>query len=350
MAVWLIRAGAHGEYEQRFLQEKRVYVTWGGLDVDLSGMKAKDELTAALEERYPETKPKAVMNWVSQIWPFTHAIKQGDLVVVPLKSQPTVYVGEITGDYHFEPEGPDPFYHWRPVRWIGESVPRDRFGQDLLYSFGAFLTICRISRNDAEARIDAMRKNGWRTERLEDVTRGRKVHVDDAEAGSLGTVDLQQVAEDQVAQLILSRLKGHGLARLVEAILKAQGYTTYRSDEGPDGGIDLLAGDGRLGFGQTRICVQVKSQDTPVESKAITELLGAMQTVGANQGLFVSWGGYRRIQDLRHSKGRHELLQRPPMVPDGASRSFIRVLRPARRGTSGGVTAQADLDSRPPGQ
>ena len=28
MAIWLIRAGKHGEYEQKFLQENRVYVTW----------------------------------------------------------------------------------------------------------------------------------------------------------------------------------------------------------------------------------------------------------------------------------------------------------------------------------
>jgi len=36
MAVWLIRAGSHGEYEQKFLQENRVYVTWDKLNVDLS--------------------------------------------------------------------------------------------------------------------------------------------------------------------------------------------------------------------------------------------------------------------------------------------------------------------------
>ena len=28
MAVWLSRAGKHGEYKQKFLQENRVYITW----------------------------------------------------------------------------------------------------------------------------------------------------------------------------------------------------------------------------------------------------------------------------------------------------------------------------------
>ncbi len=36
MAIWLIRVGSHGEYEQKFIQEKRVYVTWDALDVNLT--------------------------------------------------------------------------------------------------------------------------------------------------------------------------------------------------------------------------------------------------------------------------------------------------------------------------
>jgi len=35
-------------------------------------------------------------------------------------------------------------------------------------------------------------------------------------------------------ELIASKYKGHGMAVLVEAVLAAQGYTTYRSGEGPD--------------------------------------------------------------------------------------------------------------------
>ena len=36
MAIWLVCAGSHGEYEQKFIQENRVYVTWDELDVDLA--------------------------------------------------------------------------------------------------------------------------------------------------------------------------------------------------------------------------------------------------------------------------------------------------------------------------
>ncbi len=108
MSIWLIRAGSHGEYEQKFIQENRVHVCWEDLDVELAKLRQRDELEAAITERYPDTKPKAIQNWVSQIWSFAHEMKKGDLVVLPLKSQPAIQIAEITGDYHFEPSGPAP--------------------------------------------------------------------------------------------------------------------------------------------------------------------------------------------------------------------------------------------------
>jgi restriction system protein len=289
MAIWLIRAGSHGEYEQKFVQESRVYVTWDDLDVDLSQLKQRADLTAAMTERYPDTKPKAIMNWVSQVWPFAHEIKKGDLVVLPLKTQPSIYVGEITGDYHAAPEGPNPFFHWRPVKWIAEAVPRTHFGKDLLYSFGAFMTICRIQRNNAEQRIAAMRANGWKPETIAAATKTMALVTDETAEDT----DLEELAHDQIADLIAARFKGHGLTRLVEAILKAQGYTTYRSPEGADGGADILAGAGPLGFSAPRLCVEVKSESTQIGREPVDKLLGAMTKFNAGEGLFVAWGGFK---------------------------------------------------------
>lgn len=289
MAIWLIRAGSHGEYEQKFIQENRVYVTWDSLDVDLAKLKQRADLTAAMTEHYPDTKPKAIMNWVSQVWPFAHEIKKGDLIVLPLKTQPAIYIGEVTGDYQPVPEGPNPFFHWRAVKWIAEGVPRSHFGKDLLFTFGAFLTICRVQRNNAEQRILAMRANGWKPETIAAATKPTaQVTDDDAE-----DTDLEELAHDQIADLIAARFKGHGLTRLVEAILRAQGYTTYRSPEGADGGADILAGSGPLGFGAPRLCVEVKSESSPIGREPVDKLLGAMTKFNASEGLFVAWGGFK---------------------------------------------------------
>lgn len=289
MAVWLVRVGSHGQHEQKFLKDSKVYATWDDLNVNLENLSQRSDLASEMTQRYLNAKPKAIQNWVSQVWSFAHDMNIGDLVVVPLKSQPGIQIGEITGAYFFNSKASDPYYHSRTVKWIGEAVPRTNFGQDILYTFGAFMTICRVQRNNAEARISAMRLNNWKPESIKSVTNSG-VTLSDQESED---TDIEELARDQIAQLISSRFKGHNLTRLVDSVLRAQGYTTYVSPEGADGGADILAGTGSLGFGAPRLCVEVKSGDSPIDRPAVDKLLGAVSKFGANEGLFVSWNGYK---------------------------------------------------------
>jgi len=80
---------------------------------------------------------------------------------------------------------------------------------------------------------------------------------------------------------------------LVDAVLRALGYTTYLSPEGADGGADILAGSGDFGFGAPRLCVQVKSDANPTDRPTVDKLLGAITKFGAQEGLFVSWSGFK---------------------------------------------------------
>jgi restriction system protein len=41
----------------------------------------------------------------------------------------------------------------------------------------------------------------------------------------------------------------------------------------------------------------VKSQESPVDSPTLNQLIGSMQNVQANQGLLVSWGGFKTSVD-----------------------------------------------------
>lgn len=290
MAVWLVRAGAHGEYEQKFLDENRVYLTWDSLSVDLTALKGRPELIDVLTKAYPEDKAKTVSNWASQIWPFANEMAKGDWVVLPLKAQRAIQIGELTGTYQFDAKAANPFFHWRPVKWIGEAIPRAHFGKDLLNSFGAFMTICRIQRNNAEPRLKAMREQGWKPETIASVIGQAPSAATDVDSAD---TDIEELARDQIARLIMARFKDHGLTRLVEALLRAQGYTTYRSPEGADGGADILAGAGPLGFGAPKLCVEVKSESAPIDRPTVDKLLGAMTKFGATEGLFISWSGFR---------------------------------------------------------
>ena len=245
---------------------------------------------AVLTEVYPKFKHFHRVQNSGQIWAFAHRMSPGDWVCVPSKRK-TIHVGEITGDYKFVADAQDPYYHFRTVKWLETDVPRTNFDQDILYSLGAFTTICQIKRHDAEARVRAMQGNGWQSVgiKLKPVTEDEG--TTDEEAG--GDFDLEQIARDQIARLIFSKYNGHEMEFLVEAILQAQGFTTYHSDKGADGGKDILAAPDTLGFGHPRICVQVKSQDTPLERAVLDQLVGTMQDVQAGQGLLVSWGGFK---------------------------------------------------------
>ena len=296
MTLWLIRAGSRGEHEQKFLDEGRVYVAWDGLNTDLLQLADRKSLIQAMELRYPDEKPKALINWSSQVWPFGHEMTAGDWVVMPSKIQSGLYFGELKGAYHYEPGGPDPYFHWREIDWFSGLIPRSVFPQDLLYSFGAFLTICKVQRNDAEARVRVMAARQWRPESNPSIGAPLPVGSESttiSDESAINNVDLEELAADRIVRLIEARFKGHGLAALVEAILQAEGYTTYLSPEGADGGVDILAAGGELGFGAPSICVEVKSGDTPADRPMVDKLIGAGQKFNAETCLFVSWAGFK---------------------------------------------------------
>jgi restriction system protein len=292
MALWLFRAGRSGEFESKFLNDGRIYLTWEGFNNDLSLIKTKVDLFKALLETYPDQKMATVRNWVGQIFPMANTMKVGDWVVLPSKLKSSIHFGEIKGEYEYHPKAEDPFNHCRKIDWFAKDIPRSNFDQDILYSLGAFMTVCRISRNEAEERIKQMCRNKWIPVKTAPKTLERDIDFE-----RTGLVNIEEHARDQIAKFIIQKYKGHGMAVIVEAILKAKGYFTYRSPEGPDKGVDILAAPEPLGFGKPRLCVQVKTGDSPIDRPTLDQLLGSMQNFNAEQGLLVSWAGFKTSVD-----------------------------------------------------
>jgi restriction system protein len=224
---------------------------------------------------------------------FCRTIQTGDWIAVPSKFNPTIHFGKVLGPCDYQPGAEYIYRNSRKVEWFALDIPRSRFDQDILYSLGAFLTICKIQRNNAEARIKEMAANEWKVPANSAATIGPGAENEDD--GDLQVpIDLETTAYDQISKLIVARFKGHGLATLVKAILQTEGYTVHQPPEGPDHGVDLLADSGGLGFGQHRICVQVKSGDSPIERVVLDQLVGTMQNHQAQHGLLVSWGGFKQ--------------------------------------------------------
>jgi restriction system protein len=99
MALWMLRAGRHGEYEDRFLSTSRIYLTWGDtIAGDVRTFNSRAELVQALRGRWTDASEGRIRNHAGQIWAFLRTMKPEDLVVVPSKKSPELHFGEIRSE------------------------------------------------------------------------------------------------------------------------------------------------------------------------------------------------------------------------------------------------------------
>ena len=293
MTLWVVRSGRMGEREALALANNIVAVGWEALGESLEAVRDdRAALATRLQSTYADENPKAVQNWKSQLWPFIAeqgGMVPGDLVGMPGKGKSTIEIGEIAGPYTFRPDLPAGSRHTRPVRWLGQIL-RGALDMELRYSFGGAMTIFRINRPDAEARV---RKLVGQPPGAVLVTTNGPTSVASAASDTEVAHDFAEMARDSIRTYIGRKFKGHGLTGLVAAVLQTQGYTVKIAPEGADKGVDIIAGKGPLGFEQPRLAVQVKSGDGPVDAMTVQQLQGAMAMVKAQHGLFVAWGGYK---------------------------------------------------------
>jgi len=291
MNIWLIRAGRHGEREDFALENGVAVIGWGDLQ-SLRAVKSRDELKDRLRDVYPNITKGRLNNHAGQIWAFRDTVEKGDYVVLPLKTRGTIAIGRVTGGYCYEAKNPPDARHTRAVEWLKDDVPRSSFSQRLLYSFGAFMTVCRIRRDNALAQIQAVLKG-----KVAKPSPDEADEIDDTEAPP----DFAEQAGVAIRQHIEENFAGHKLADIVTAVLEAQGFECLKSEPGPDGGVDILAGHGKLGMESPRLCVQVKSSTKPVDTVVLKNLVASMKSFGAEKGLLVSWGGFKKpvLDDAR---------------------------------------------------
>ena len=313
--IWLMRAGGHGEDEEMALSEGRAMIGFRDTK-DLATYDDVEAVAKAILKADTTPNENRAANRARQAWAFSHTAQVGDIVVLPLKTRPgQVALGCIVSPYEYVKVGGEK-RHTRKVNWLKPDVPRSTFKQDLLYSFGAFMTVCRIQRNDAERRVAEVLAGkadpGFTA--LEDAAGAKDQGpvASDKDA----TIDLAQAAQDELVAYIREHFQSHDLARLVGAVLEAEGYVTHVSPPGPDGGADILAGRGPLGLDSPTLCVQVKATESTADVKIFRELVGTMDHFKADQGLLVCWGGFTQPlkQEARQKVFRVKLWDQSDLV------------------------------------
>jgi restriction system protein len=288
MTLWMVRGDKYGQYNSLALENGFVYHASKVSNLEKASRKVIFEL---VRDYNPDAKEAQIRSWAAQLYAMAHGIQKDDLVAMPLKNSPQIAIGRVIGPYYYRTDLGD-IHHTIPVEWLKEDIPRTAFGQDLLYSLGSARTVCQVKRNNAEQRVIDILKGNKDPGLVIKEEKGGVAEIIEAEEE--GPSDVQELAQDQIRSHLQQNFKGHNLARLVEAVLKTEGYVTKLSSPGPDGGVDILASKGSLGLEGPRLCVQVKSSESSSDVNILRTLQGTMQTFKADQGLLVSWGGYKK--------------------------------------------------------
>jgi restriction system protein len=155
LTLWVVQGGRGGIREERFLARSVIGIGWAEVG-DLSSYPNRDALRAAYRGAHPDRPAGHVSTQAAQLWAFGVRMQIGDVVVVPFLRHPEIAIGEITGPYRWVPDGDPDMPHVRVVTWHVTDLPRVAFDRDLRYSFGGSVSVCSVTRNDAERRVRAM--------------------------------------------------------------------------------------------------------------------------------------------------------------------------------------------------
>jgi len=158
--AWVVRAGSQGEAESSNLKRDRASIGWSEVP-DMSAVTSREQLREIVDRLYPAASAQSRALTTGQLWAFRSSIAVGDLVVMPLKTQPgMIALGRSTGTYRYDAGGPESARHYVPVQWQPDPVSRDALQPDLLAMVNGAMTVFSVSRNDAAERLQAVAEHG----------------------------------------------------------------------------------------------------------------------------------------------------------------------------------------------
>ena len=305
MTAWITRAGRVGEREEWALANG---LGGGGFEEvpDLTDADTKEKIKAAVVAAFPTAVPGKQNNFAGQLWALRETIKPGDLIVLPLKSTKKIALGVCTGAYQYRAFDDDPGRrHVVLVDWKRTDVSRAAIKDDLLNTLNGAMTIFQASNNNAEERLRAMVETGIDPGNTGTAASGATKPIKGSAHPALEGDDITDVADptpvptletirDRVLTYLTENFGQHKLTGLIADILRVQGYTCDVSPEGPDFGVDIIAGRGPIGLDSPTLIVECKSEAGQIGAQVVRGLQGAMASHKADQGLLVAWGGLNK--------------------------------------------------------
>jgi restriction system protein len=200
----------------------------------------------------PEKSKIAAGLAMGMLWTVSKGIAVGDTVLCP-DGKGFYRVGEVVGDYEYQPEGALP--HRRPVRWLDVLIDRSEMSEGLRNSCGSIGTVSLISKHAKEIEglirgvppagpppgepvedpaAFAMEKHledflvqNWNATEL---SRDFEIYQDEGEVAGqqfptdTGPMDIFAVSKDRKTLLVIELKKGRASDVVAGQILRYMGY------------------------------------------------------------------------------------------------------------------------------
>ena len=277
--MWMVRAGRGAHAASEFRDKSVVGIGWG--TIDWTRFDDRDAIVEELLKQSPELSAKQALAAASQIERFLRTFRVDDRVVTYDASSRTYLVGTIKGEplFNFKkiPELPT----LRKVVWDGE-VLRDAISASTRNSLGAISTLFCIPEEGAKE--------------METLVAGKsvaaRVTVQDELAEEVDVLKDFQARSHEFIKDRLSQLDWEQMQELIAGLLRAMGYKTQISPQGPDRGKDITASPDGFGFESPRIVVEVKHRRGAMGSKEIRSFVGGRHK--DDKGLYMSTGGFTK--------------------------------------------------------
>ena len=276
---WMVRAGEGGRLFEDF-EKGYIAVGWGGLG-NIATLDNREKINTAYAEQFPDQKPSRRHNAAAMLHKFRNVMANGDIAITYDPQSRQYLIGEIAGDYLYQPDLVGDYPQTRPMNWLGK-VSRDALKPKTRNSLGSTLTLFALKDFVIEDLLAALE--------------GRQSSIEAIEDDS--DEELDETREDTVnrsKELIKDRiiaLDAEEMEQLVAAVFRGMGFRARVSPRGPDRGVDVLASPDGLGLQEPRIKAEVKHRGGSIGAQGIRSFIGALRP--GDRGVYVSTGGFSR--------------------------------------------------------
>ena len=190
--------GIHTQDEALFLKQDKIAIGWKNMGNLRQIPASREDFKSKYMEAYPDAKKGSVPTSSGMLYRFCHEVQIGDYVVYPSKSDRMINIGEIIGDYVYEPDQPE-YVQVRSVKWV-KHIPRMAFSQGALYEIGSAMSFFAV-KNYADEYIAVLDK-GFRNKSTAD---------DEDETIGATAEDIIESTKDFILKELSRNLKGYDL-------------------------------------------------------------------------------------------------------------------------------------------